>query len=81
MALRQFGVGPEKGYRITDKNDKWSDFVPEDDLMYDGIKTYVCNRVRLMFDPPANSSLLESLRQNVAEFEWRLNWEYELSLS
>lgn len=80
MALRQFGVGPENGYHITDANDRWSDFLPEDDPNYYGVQTYVCNRVRLMFDPPANSTLLQALKENIAEFEWRLSWEYEMTL-
>lgn len=81
MILRQMGVGPSGGYRIVDKDDYWFDFISSDDLLlYEGVKTYVCAKVRLLFDPPSSGSHKDALMQAVNEFEWRLNWEAELGL-
>jgi hypothetical protein len=38
--LKRLGVGPKKGFRIKDKTSVWSDFIPEDDLRFEDVKTY-----------------------------------------
>lgn len=73
MILNQIGVGPAAGYRIKNKDNKWSEFIPEDDLRFEAVKTYVCSKVKLIFDPPSSSIVTECLKQIVAECEWRLN--------
>ena len=72
MILKQLGVGPEKGFRITGDTEQWSDFVPDEDYL-DLVKTYVYLRVRLAFDPPQHGALLESIQNQIREAEWRLN--------
>lgn len=79
MILRQMGVGPKEGYRIEDNKDLWEDFLPFDDPNHDGVKTYIGAKVRMAFDPPTSSSLMEALKQVISEFEWRLNFEAELN--
>lgn len=74
--LRQLGVGPESGYRIKDKTNVWSEFV-EDDEMLDSVKTYIYLKVKVVFDPPLNASLLESFTNQIKELEWRLNVSVE----
>lgn len=70
--LTQMGVGPESGFAITDKNAVWSDFT-NDDIDMNGVKTYVYLKVRVLFDPPTSSSVLDSMNRLISEFEWRLN--------
>ena len=81
--LRQLGVGPEKGFRIEDKISTWSDFIPEEteDITWDGVKSYVYAKVKLIFDPPASSAHIEALKQTANEFEWRLNFDAETTNS
>lgn len=69
--LCQMGVGPENGYSIIDSSATWSDFVG-DDKRLEMIKSYTYMKVRLMFDPPTNAALLDSLTRNANELEWRL---------
>lgn len=72
--LRQMGVGPSEGFAITDATAVWSDFIPEANLpKFASVKSYVYFRVKLMFDPPMNSSHLASIERQIREFEWRLN--------
>jgi len=71
--LHQLGVGPA-GFEIKDSTTKWSDYVT-DVVNIPLVKTYVGSKVRIQFDPPTNSTLLESLKANSAEAEWRLNMD------
>ena len=69
--LNQLGVGPTEGYSITDKNDLWSDFLPAGKKL-ELVKTYVYLKVKLIFDPPTSSAVMEAVKQNIAEQEWRI---------
>ena len=72
--LTQLGIGPKDGFSIRDKTSEWSDFLNDkDDKRLEMIKSYVYMKVKLMFDPPTNSSLLESMTRFTNEFEWRAN--------
>ena len=73
MILTQLGVGPSRGFMITDSSATWDDFLPEDSDNLQAVKTYMYMKVRLMFDPPTSSAVMESMNRMVSEFEWRLN--------
>ena len=36
------------------------------------VKSYVYLKVRLLFDPPASSAVIDAIKQQIAEYEWRL---------
>ena len=72
MILTQLGVGPSDGFFIQDKFDSWSDFVP-DTKKIDLIKSYTYLKVKLLFDPPLSSAVIESMNRQISEFEWRIN--------
>ena len=73
MILTQLGVGPSKGFVITDSSASWDDFLPEGGEKLQAVKTYMYMKVRLMFDPPTSSAIMESMNRMVNELEWRLN--------
>lgn len=78
MTLNQLGVGPSTGFRIESKVDTWDDFIDADadpemlDLIQ-AVKTYIYLKVKLIFDPPLSSAVMESMKQSINEYEWRLN--------
>ena len=72
MILNQLGVGPSKCFRIEDKYATWDEYITEDDDL-DAVKTYMYLKVKLLFDPPLSSSVLEANKQLINELEWRLN--------
>lgn len=37
------------------------------------IQSYIYMKVKLLFDPPQNSFLVDSLNKSISEYEWRLN--------
>lgn len=70
--LNQLGVGPEEGFFIEDGTEDWDDFdVPANQLHL--VKSYVVLKVRMMFDPPATSYLINAMNEQILQFEWRLN--------
>ena len=73
LNLSQIGVGPENGFSIQDESVTWSDYLPESYKLFEAVKTYIYLKVRLLFDPPINSAVIESINRNIAEIEWRLN--------
>ena len=83
MILNQLGVGTEN-YRITlsnpDENgvmtstETWSSFLGANYVGdKEAVKSYVYTKVKLMFDPPASGTLMESYKKLADEFEFRLN--------
>ena len=69
--LTQIGVGPAEGFSIKDESSVWSDFVPEKSK-WELIKSYTYIKVKLLFDPPLNSAVIESINRIIAELEWRI---------
>lgn len=80
MILQQLGVGPSEGFSISDKTATWDEFVPEDNPKFLAVKTYMHHKVKLLFDPPLSSAVMEATKNVVSEFEWRLNVAAESKL-
>lgn len=74
--LDQIGVGPPGGLHITSNTALWSDLYGVD-ATHDNIMTYVCLRVRLMFDPPESSYAINSFQAQIDKAEWRINMRRE----
>lgn len=77
FVLQQLGVGPKNGFRINDAGAVWSDYMPEENPNIESVKSYIYLRVKMLFDPPLNSSVIEAMNRQIAELEWRLNVEVE----
>ena len=73
--LTQLGVGPSSGFSIHDDSSTWNDFMSETENgeKVEAVKNYMALKVRLMFDPPTSSTVLQSVNNMVSELEWRLN--------
>ena len=71
-SLTQLGVGPQDGFFIKDETDLWTDFI-QDDKRLEFVKTYIYLKVKLVFDPPLSSSVLDAMNRQINELEWRLN--------
>ena len=74
--LTQLGVGPKEGYRITGVDNVWNEF-EDDPQKLSLIKDYVYIKTRLLFDPPTSGSLMDSLKEQLKEMEWRLYMLYD----
>lgn len=80
MILHQLGVGPSEGFSISDKTATWDEFIPEDNPKFLAVKTYMHHKVKLLFDPPLSSAVMEATKNVISEFEWRLNIAAESKL-
>lgn len=70
--LDQLGIGPVGGYSIEDETPTWDQYsVPSNQLQL--VRTYVFLKVRMLFDPPTTSYLIEAMNKQILEHEWRLN--------
>lgn len=76
MILTQLGVGPSEGFFITDKYATWDEFIPTGKSL-ESVKSYMYMKVKLLFDPPQSSAVMESMKNMISEFEWRLNLEVD----
>ena len=72
MILTQLGIGPAEGFSIEDDTSVWSDFI-QDIKKLESVKTYIYLKVKLAFDPPLSSAVIESMNRLINELEWRLN--------
>lgn len=76
MVLNQLGVGPANGFRIEDESAEWNEFIDDEECL-DAVKSYMHLKVKLLFDPPLNGSVMEATKQMINELEWRLNVQAE----
>ena len=70
--LCQLGVGPKKGFKISDSSDKWSTYLPSEDYRLEMVKEFMYLKVKLVFDPPAISSVLTAFENRTKELEFRI---------
>lgn len=70
FVLTQLGVGDPDGFSIKDEEAQWRDFVSDYEI--ESVKSYVFMKVKLLFDPPTSSSVIESYNRLINEFEWRI---------
>lgn len=69
--LTQLGVGPSEGFSIKDNAAVWTDFIA-DEKKIELVKTYVYLKVKIVFDPPLSSAVIESINRIISELEWRI---------
>lgn len=72
VILNQLGVGPANGFSVEDKGNTWDEFLGTDSRL-SMVKSYVALKVRLLFDPPTSSAVMDSMNKMVSELEWRIN--------
>lgn len=72
MVLKQLGVGPADGFSITGDTETWDDYLTDPEKL-ELVKSYVYLKVKMIFDPPLSSAVMEAMNRQISEFEWRLN--------
>jgi hypothetical protein len=76
--LYQLGIGPPEGFAIQDNTSKWSDLLGTD-KRFESVKTYVYIEVKLVFDPPQSSALIESLKRTSDKLAFRISITPEIT--
>lgn len=75
--LSQLGIGSADGFMIEDDSADWIDFEDVLQSQLNMVRTYVFLKVRMLFDPPTTSFLIEAMNKQIDEYEWRLNMSRE----
>lgn len=74
LTLKQLGVGPQDvPYQVEDDTQTYDEFLGEDSQEIPYVKMYLLYKTRIGFDPPQSSIVMEAIKANIAELEWRLN--------
>lgn len=82
--LSELGVFDEAGVTV-EPDTTWEELQEDQELtnpltiaMIQMLRTYVFLRVRMLFDPPTTSFLLDATQNQLKELEWRIStkWEY-----
>lgn len=72
LDLTQNGIGPSKGFIVSDNSATWNDFIPGFSNI-GAVATYVSQKAKLLFDPPSSSFVVEAMQKQLDEIIWRLN--------
>lgn len=75
LRLNQLGVGPCEAFSIEDGSSTWDEFSTDPIVNY--VIPFVAAEVKLQFDPPSNSFLVENLKDQIRKYEWLMNVEAE----
>lgn len=75
--LYQIGVGSKPPFVIHGESETWKDFLGDDLDTYQSVKTYIYLKVKMIFDPPTSSSVMDAYQGVIRETEWRLSMQAE----
>ena len=73
--LMDLGINEVENQLVEDEAKTWSELLGgRNDINY--VKTYIYQKVRLMFDPPTSAAAIEAMQRSISELEWRIcnNW-------
>lgn len=68
--LNQLNIGPKDGFFIQDGTEQWESYITKVNLTM--IETFIYLKVKLIFDPPSSTAVIESMNRTIGELEFRL---------
>lgn len=71
--LSQLGVGGSNGYQIESADNTWDEFYMSNPNMLPMVKSYIYMSVRIVFDPPTSSYILNAFTEEKNKLEWLLS--------
>ena len=71
MTIMQEWHGMDHAFRVEDGTETWDELLG-DTTDFEGVKELIGLKTRIMFDPPTNSSVLEAMKSQIENLEWRL---------
>lgn len=71
-SIVHMGIGLDDGFEITGSTETWKDFLGHQDKRYALIRSLVVEKVRKMFDPSENSTVMKSRDEVINELTTRL---------
>lgn len=74
--LNQIGAGPEGGFKIESSGEQWEAF-SDNTVLIGFVKTFVYDNVRLIFDTPNSSYLINEIKDRIEEYTFRIQCEVD----
>lgn len=71
MKLYQMGIG-EIGFSVNGPAETWRNYLGDDFEALRSVVDFIYTEVRMKFDPPSNSFVMNAMKDNLKELEWRL---------
>lgn len=71
MVIMQEWHGMNHAFKLEDGTETWDDLLGED-TDYEGVKELIGLKVKMMFDPPSNSAVIQAINDQIKDLEWRL---------
>lgn len=69
--LYQLGIGNEQ-FKVTGSTETWADLLGDKDYYLESVKLVVYVDVKIIFDPPTSSIVMETLKEMRKEHQWRI---------
>ena len=69
--LMDLGLTEVEDEMVIDDDMTWDDLLGgRTDIEY--VKTYVYQKVKMIFDPPTSTAALDAMQRSISELEWRI---------
>ena len=69
--LMDLGLTEVEDQIVIDDNMTWDDLLGgRTDIEY--VKTYVYQKVKMIFDPPTSTAAIDAMQRSISELEWRI---------
>ena len=69
--LMELGLTEVEDQLVTDNKMTWDDLLGgRTDIEY--VKTYVYQKVKMIFDPPTSTAAIDAMQRSINELEWRI---------
>lgn len=75
--LHQLGIGDAQ-FRVTGKDETWSQLLGDKDYYLESVKELVYLDVKIVFDPPTSSIVMEAYKELRQEQQWRIAAEIDM---
>lgn len=69
--LMDLGLTEVEDQIVTDDDMTWDELLGgRTDIEY--VKTYVYQKVKMIFDPPTSTAAIDAMQRSISELEWRI---------
>lgn len=73
FTLRQIGIGSNPSFIVSSEDDTYADYLGDDSNEIVGeVGMYLYAKTKLVFDTPQSGYVVEMLKEQIKEAEWRL---------
>ena len=76
--LFQLGIGEGKPFRISGSSEKWEQLLDKEEYL-ELVKETIYLDVRIVFDPPSSSIVMETMKEIRKESQWRIAAQVDMA--